>query len=95
MSKQKLPPPKSAYQIAWEKLRDTPAGTEVIIECELSARETLIQAMARTKSAENSVRKALDLPHYGPTKVVRYVRQPGETLCRVGFTLMFSMEQML
>lgn len=95
MSKQLLPPTKSAYQIAWEKIRDTPAGQEVIIECELSARETLIQAIARTKSAENSARKAMDLPHFGPTKVVRYIRQPGDTLCKVGFTLMFNMEQML
>lgn len=95
MSKHLHPPIKSAYQLAWEKLRDTPAGIEVIIECELSARETLIQAIARTKSAENSVRKAMDLPHFGPTKVVRYIRQPGDTLCKVGFTLMFNMEQML
>lgn len=95
MSKQAAPIPKSAYQIAWERIRDAPAGEEVKIQCELSARETLIQAIARTKSAENVARKAMDLPHFGPTKVVRYVRRPGETLCTVGFTLMFNMEQML
>jgi hypothetical protein len=95
MSKHYAPIPKSAYQIAWERIRDAPAGKETIIQCELSARETLIQAIARTKSAENVARKAMDLPHFGPTKVVRYIRQPGETLCKVGFTLMFNMEQML
>jgi len=88
-------PVKSAYQIAWERLRDVPAGQEVIIECEPSARETLIQAIARIKSQENTARKALDLPSFGPTKVVRYIRQPGQFLCRVGFTISFSLEQLL
>lgn len=95
MSKIQQPQPKSAYQIAWERLRDVPVGTEVIVECDMSARETLIQAIARIKSQENTARKALDLPSFGPTKVVRYIRNPGDSVCRVGFSLTFSLEQLL
>lgn len=86
----------SAYQIAWDKIKSVPAGQEVIIECDIYARETLIQAIARIKSEENTARAAVDLPTFGKTKVVRYLRENNEgRLCRVGFTLSFSLEQLL
>ena len=85
----------SAYQIAGEKIRDTPAGKEVIIECDPRSRETLIQAIARIKSQENTARKALDLPSFGPTKVNRYKTKPGDETCKIGFILTFSLEQLL
>lgn len=88
--------PMSEYQKLWTTLRDAPVGKEVRVTVSIANRETLIQALHRTKCAENRARIALGLPTFGKTIVKRYVRTDRrDTKCIVGFTLTFSLEQLV
>lgn len=94
MSKQE--PIKSEYQLLWEQLKALPAGKELVVDVHIRNRDTLIQALHRTKCADNVARKALGLPSFGKTTVRRYIREDQrDPNCKVGFILTFSLEQLV
>lgn len=64
-------PNKGTYLDIWNALKAN-TQKEIVVRCPTGHMETLIQAVKKVKSTENSARKKLDddrLPHWGRLKV--------------------------
>lgn len=64
-------PNSGTYQDIWNALKGN-SRKEVVVRCPRGHMETLIQAVKKVKSTENSARKKLDdekLPHWGRLKI--------------------------
>lgn len=85
---------ESQYRMLWRLIKAAPYDKPVRVEVHQSHRETLIQAIAKIKTAENTARKMAGLPSFGVMQVER-ISEPDSQVCIVKFSLPRSLEKLL
>lgn len=50
------------YEPLWKEIK---AKRMAVVRCRAEKTQTIIQAVKKEKSRENTLKKALDIPHYG------------------------------
>lgn len=85
---------ESQYRMLWRLIKEAPYNKPVIVETSRAHRETLIQAIAKIKTAENTARKMAGLPSFGVMQVER-IDEPDSLMCKVKFSLPRNVEKLI